>query len=311
MIKFIIRRIFYMLFTLLVVITITFFLIRAIPGDPLASMARKLPEQTKINYYAKYGLDKPVIVQYGIFLRNLIFEGDLGESLTYPGRKVTKTILEYAPVSGRLGIQAISIGFTLGIILGIIAGFNRNKGPDYVVMFVAILGISVPSFVIASLLQYFFTVKFNLLPTIGWGAFKYTILPSIALSFGSIAKYARYMRANCLDVIMQDYILTAKAKGVSKFSLVTKHVIRNAILPVITLLGPQIALVFTGSFVIESIFSIPGLGSYFVSSVSNRDYTMIMGQTVFISFLFVSSLLVVDLVYGLVDPRIRVGTGKK
>jgi len=300
-----------MLFTLLVVITITFFLIRAIPGDPLASMARKLPEQTKINYYAKYGLDKPIIVQYGLFFKNLILHGDLGESLTYPGRKVTKTIFEYAPVSGRLGIQAISIGFTLGIILGIIAGFNRNKGPDYVVMFVAILGISVPSFVIASLLQYFFTVKFNLLPTIGWGAFKHTILPSIALSFGSIAKYARYMRANCLDVIMQDYILTAKAKGVSKFSLVTKHVIRNAILPAITLLGPQIALVFTGSFVIESIFSIPGLGSYFVSSVSNRDYTMIMGQTVFISFLFVSSLLVVDLVYGLVDPRIRLGTGKK
>ncbi|MCM1992441.1 ABC transporter permease [Oceanirhabdus seepicola] len=311
MIKFIIRRILYMFFTLLVVITITFFLIRAIPGDPLASMARKLPEQTKLNYYAKYGLDKPIIVQYGIFLKNLILNGDLGESLTYPGRKVTKTIFEYAPVSGRLGIQAITIGFTLGIILGIIAGFNRNKGPDYVVMFVAILGISVPSFVIASLLQYFFTVKFTLLPTIGWGAFKHTILPSIALSFGSIAKYARYMRANCLDVIMQDYILTAKAKGVSKFSLVTKHVIRNAILPVITLLGPQIALVFTGSFVIESIFSIPGLGSYFVSSVSNRDYTMIMGQTVFISFLFVSSLLVVDLVYGLVDPRIRVGTGKK
>ncbi len=311
MIKFIIRRILYMLFTLLVVITITFFLIRAIPGDPLASMARKLPEQTKINYYAKYGLDKPIIVQYGIFLKNLIFHGDLGESLTYPGRKVTKTIFEYAPVSGRLGIQAITIGFTIGIILGIIAGFNRNKGPDYVVMFVAILGISVPSFVIAALLQYFFTVKFNLLPTIGWGAFKHTILPSIALSFGSIAKYARYMRANCLDIIMQDYILTAKAKGVSKFSLVTKHVIRNAILPVITLLGPQIALVFTGSFVIESIFSIPGLGSYFVSSVSNRDYTMIMGQTVFISFLFVTSLLVVDLVYGLVDPRIRLGAGKK
>ena len=311
MIKFIIRRILYMFFTLLVVITITFFLIRAIPGDPLASMARKLPEQTKINYYAKYGLDKPIIVQYGLFLKNLILHGDLGESLTYPGRKVTKTIFQYAPVSGRLGIQAISIGFTLGITLGIIAGFNRNKGPDYLVMFVAILGISVPSFVIAALLQYFFTVKFNLLPTIGWGAFKHTILPSIALSFGSIAKYARYMRANCLDVIMQDYILTAKAKGVSKFSLVSKHVIRNAILPAITLLGPQIALVFTGSFVIESIFAIPGLGSYFVSSVSNRDYTMIMGQTVFIAFLFVSSLLVVDLVYGLVDPRIRVGAGKK
>lgn len=311
MLKFIVKRVLYMILTLFVVITITFFLIRAIPGDPLASMARQLPEQTRINFYAKYGLDKPVLQQYAMFMKNLILHMDLGESLTYPGRKVTSTILQYAPTSGRLGIQAILIGFTIGIILGIIAGFNRNKLPDYVVMFVAILGISVPSFVVASLLQYVFTVKLGVLPTIGWGEFKHTILPSIALSFGSIAKYARYMRANCLDVIMQDYILTAKAKGVSKLSLVVKHVIRNAILPVITLLGPQIALIFTGSFVIESIFSIPGLGSYFVSSVSNRDYTMIMGQTVFISFLFVFSLLVVDIVYGLVDPRIRVGSGKR
>ena len=311
MLKFIAKRIGYMFLTLFIVTTITFMLIRAIPGDPLASMARKLPEQTKINYYAKYGLDKPVIVQYGVFLKNMVLHGDLGESLTYPGRQVTDTIKKYAPVSGRLGIQAITMGFTIGILMGILAAFNRNKWPDYLVMFVAILGVSVPSFVIASLLQYFFSVKWQILPTIGWGAFKYTILPSIALSFGSIAKYARYMRANCLDIIGQDYILTAKAKGVSKISLVVKHVIRNAILPAITLLGPQIAMIFVGSFVIESIFSIPGLGSYFVSSISNRDYTMIMGQTVFISFLFVSSLVVVDILYGVIDPRIRLGGGKK
>ncbi len=311
MLKFIAKRIGYMFLTLFIVTTITFMLIRAIPGDPLASMARKLPEQTRLNYYAKYGLDKPVMVQYGVFLKNLVLHGDLGESLTYPGRKVTDTIKKYAPVSGKLGIQAIGMGFTLGILMGILAAFNRNKWPDYLVMFIAILGVSVPSFVIASLLQYFFSVKWQILPTIGWGGFKYTILPAIALSFGSIAKYARYMRANCLDIIGQDYILTAKAKGVSKISLVVKHVIRNAILPAITLLGPQIAMIFVGSFVIESIFSIPGLGSYFVSSISNRDYTMIMGQTVFISFLFVSSLVVVDILYGVIDPRIRLGGGKK
>jgi oligopeptide transport system permease protein len=311
MLKFIAKRIGYMFLTLFIVTTITFMLIRAIPGDPLASMARKLPEQTRWNYYAKYGLDQRVMVQYGVFLKNLVLHGDLGESLTYPGRKVTETIQKYAPVSGRLGIQAIGMGFTIGILMGILAAFNRNKWPDYLVMFIAILGVSVPSFVIASLLQYFLSVKWQVLPTIGWGAFKYTILPSIALSFGSIAKYARYMRANCLDIIGQDYILTAKAKGVSKISLVVKHVIRNAILPAITLLGPQIAMIFVGSFVIESIFSIPGLGSYFVSSISNRDYTMIMGQTMFISFLFVSSLVVVDILYGVIDPRIRLGGGKK
>ncbi|KYH35558.1 oligopeptide transport system permease protein OppB [Clostridium tepidiprofundi DSM 19306] len=311
MAKFLLKRFAYMLLTLFVAITITFMLIHAIPGDPLSSMARKLPPQIQKNFYAKYGLDKPVIVQYGKFMKNLVLHGDLGESLTYPGRSVVHTIKTYAPVSGRVGIQAIAMGFVIGIILGIIAAFYRNKWPDYLVMFIAILGISIPSFVLATLLQYVFTVKFMILPTTGWGEFKHTILPSIAMSFGSIATYARYMRANCLDVIGQDYILTAKAKGVSKLSLVWKHVIRNAILPVITLLGPQIAMIFIGSFVIESIFSIPGLGQYFVSSVSDRDYTMIMGQTVFMSSLFIVSLVVVDVLYGLVDPRIRLSGGKK
>lgn len=311
MLKFIAKRLGYMLITLFIVSTITFMLIHSIPGDPLASMARKLPEQTRINFYAKYGLDKPIIVQYGMFIKNLVFHGDLGESLAYPGRKVNKTIATYAPISGRLGIQAICIGFTIGIILGIIAAFYRNKWPDYLVMFIAIVGVSIPSFVLATLLQYYFTVKHMWLPSTGWGGFKYTILPSIALCFNSIAKYARYMRANCLDIIGQDYILTAKAKGVTKLSLVVKHIIRNAILPVITLLGPQIAMIFVGSFVIESIFSIPGLGSYFVSSIGDRDYTMIMGQTIFMSSLFIISLVVVDIVYGLVDPRIRLAGGKK
>ncbi|GAA0114559.1 ABC transporter permease [Clostridium senegalense] len=315
MLKFTLKRLGYMFVTLFIAITITFMLIHAIPGDPLASMARNLPPQIKANYYQKYGLNEPVIVQYQKFITNAL-HGDLGESITYAGRSVTESIASYAPISAKIGIQAIAIGFTLGILLGIIAAFNRGKWPDYVVMFIAILGISVPSFVIGSLLQFFFTVKWMLLPSTGWAGFgisglKYTVLPTIALSFGSIATYARYMRANCLDVIGQDYILTAKSKGVSKVSLIWKHVIRNAILPAITLLGPQIANIFTGSFVIESIFAIPGLGQYFVSSINDRDYPMVMGQTIFISFLFIFSLFVVDIVYGLVDPRIRVSGGKK
>ncbi|ARC84455.1 binding--dependent transport system inner membrane component family protein [Clostridium argentinense CDC 2741] len=311
MLKFTLKRFGYMLVTLFISITITFMLIHAIPGDPLASMARNLPPQIRANYYAKYGLNEPVIVQYGKFISNLVLHGDMGESLAYAGRSVGKTIASYAPISARIGGQAIALGFTIGVILGILAAFKRGKWPDYLVMFIAILGISVPSFVIASLLQFGFTVHWMILPSTGWGQFKHTILPTIALSFASIATYARYMRANCLDVIGQDYILTAKAKGVSKLSLVFKHVIRNAILPAITLLGPQIANIFIGSFVVESIFAIPGLGQYFVSAISDRDYTMIMGQTILVSALFIISLFVVDIVYGLVDPRIRVSNSRR
>ena len=310
MFKFILKRLGYMMVTLWIVATITFMLIHAIPGDPLASMARKLPEQIRANFYAKYGLDQPVVVQYGRFMKNIVLHGDLGESLAYQGRKVSDVIKLHAPVSGRLGIQAISMGFFIGVSLGILAAFNRGRWPDYLVMFIAILGISVPSFVMASLLQYFFTVQNMWLPSTGWGGFKYTILPSVALSFGSIATYARYMRANTLDVIGQDYILTAKSKGITKLSLVWKHVIRNAILPAITILGPQLAGIFVGSFVIESIFAIPGFGFNFVTSVGDRDYTMIMGQTVFLCALVIISYVLVDIVYGLIDPRIRL-TGEK
>jgi len=310
MLKFLLKRIGYMFVTVWIVATITFMLIHAIPGDPLASAARKLPEQIRINFYEKYGLNDTVIVQYGRFMKNIVLHGDLGESLAYPGRKVSDVIKLHAPVSARLGIQAVSMGFFLGVSLGILAAFNRGKWPDYIVMFIAILGISVPSFVMASLLQYFFTVQNMWLPTTGWGGFEHTILPSIALSFGSIATYARYMRANTLDVIGQDYILTAKSKGITKLSLVWKHVIRNAILPAITILGPQLAGIFVGAFVIESIFAIPGLGFNFVSAVGDRDYTMVLGQTVFICTLVIISYVVVDIVYGLIDPRIRL-TGEK
>ena len=310
MFKFILKRLGYMFVTLWIVATITFMMIHAIPGDPLAGMARKLPAQIRANFYAKYGLDQPVIVQYSRFMKNIVLHGDLGESLTYPGRKVSDVIKVHAPVSARLGLQAVSMGFLIGVSLGILAAFNRGRWPDYLVMFIAILGISVPSFVMASLLQWFFTVKYMWLPTTGWGGFEYTILPSIALSFGSIATYARYMRANTLDIIGQDYILTAKSKGITRLSLVWKHVIRNAILPAITILGPQLANIFVGSFVIESIFSIPGFGFNFVTAVTDRDFTMIMGETVFLCALLIVAFFIVDILYSLIDPRIRL-TGEK
>ncbi len=304
--KFILKRIGYAILTLFIIVTLTFILIRLIPGNPIEKMTEQLPENVRESIYSQYGFDKPIMVQYKQFWKKLILEKDLGESLTYRGRKVTDTIKKFAPISGKLGIQALVFGVTIGIVLGIIAALNRGRWPDYLVMFIAILGISIPSFVIASLLQYFFAIKWGLLPTTGWDGFKYTILPSLALSFNSIAKYARYMRANCLDVINQDYILTAKAKGAPRIHIIRKHVLRNAILPIITLLGPQVAMLFGGSFVIERIFSIPGLGSYFVSSVIDRDYTMIMGQTIFIAFLYIISLVVVDILYALIDPRIKI-----
>ncbi|NBG87204.1 ABC transporter permease [Isachenkonia alkalipeptolytica] len=306
MITFILKRIGYGILTLFIVISITFILIRLIPGNPIERMTEELPEQTRLQVQEQYGFNEPLRVQYKNFWRDLIFEQDLGESLTYRGRKVSDTIANYAPISGRLGAQALLFGVSFGVLFGLFAAFFRGKVPDYGVMFLSILGISVPSFVFAALLQYFLAIQWGLLPITGWGTLQHTFLPSLALAMGPLAKYARYMRANCLDVLNQDYILTAQAKGASQFRIIRKHIFRNSILPIVTLLGPQVAMIFSGSFVIERIFSIPGLGSYFVSSVTDRDYTMIMGQTIFIASLYIMSLVVVDILYALIDPRIKI-----
>ena len=304
--KYILKRILYAVIALFVVSTVAFFAVRMIPGNPIEAMTEKLPDEIRQQVFEQYGFDKPILEQYKLFFKELFTEGDLGESLKYRGRKVTDTIASYAPVSGLLGAEAIAIGVISGIILGIVAALNRGKWLDYLVMFIAVVGIAVPNFVLASCFQYFLTIRFHLFPTTGWEGFSYTVLPALALSFNSTAKYARYMRANCLDVLNQDYIITAKAKGMSRFRLIRKHVLKNSILPIITLLGPQIALMFGGAFVIERIFAIPGLGSYFVSSVTDRDYTMVMGQTIFIAALYILSVLIVDILYGFIDPRIRI-----
>lgn len=304
--KFIARRIVYMLFTLFVITAATFFLMHSIPGDPLSYMARNLPEQTRANYYAKYGLDKPVFDQFVIFLKGLLTEGSLGESLRYPGRDVTQSLFTYSSVSVVPGGLALLLGLIIGVLLGIVAALHKNKWPDYIVMFIAILGITVPVFVLASLLQYIFSVHFQLLPTTGWGKPENIILPVACLCLSPIATYARYVKSNMLDVMSQDYILTAEAKGVSGFNVIRKHVLRNAFLPCITLLGGQISGIFTGSFVVEKIFGIPGLGFYFISSINDRDYTMIIGTTVFAAALFVFAQLLIDIAYSLLDPRIRV-----
>lgn len=310
MLKYIFKRFIYMIIATWIIITVTFVMMHFIPGDPFSS-GKRLPEQTRINLNAKYGLDKPLRTQYALFLKNLVLHGDLGESYTYPGLTVNSIIKERAPVSAMLGAEALIFALILGIIFGIIAAFKRNHWQDYLVMILAILGIAIPSFVLAALLQYFFSVKLEILPTSGWGTFKYTILPALSLSLAIIAVYARYMRSSCIDVLGQDYIMTAEAKGISKVALVWNHVIRNAILPAITILGQQIAGIITGTFVIEIIFSIPGIGRYFVSSITDRDYPVILGTTIFVAVVYIVVVFVVDILYCLVDPRIRINGSKK
>ncbi len=304
MAQYILKRISYMILTLLVVIAMTFFLMRSIPGDPLASLARALPEQTQANFYAKYGLDKPLFQQYLIYMKNLL-KGDLGESVVYAGRSVSETIVQTSPVSAAVGGLALIVGLIVGISLGIVAALYKNSWPDYLVMFIAILGITIPVFVLASLFQYFFSVKLGWLPTSGWGKPQHMVLPVIVLCFGTIATYARYIKSSMLEVLGQDYILTARAKGLSEFQVITRHVMRNSMLPAITILAGRIVGIFTGAFVVERMFSIPGIGFYYISSINNNDYSMTLGTTVFYAALFVVMQLIVDFVYMLVDPRIR------
>jgi len=298
-----------MIITLWVIVTLTFFLMHMIPGDPFTS-EKRVPEQIRQNMLAKYHLDKPLIVQYGYYLKNLL-HGDLGISLKYLNRTVNEIIANGFPASFQIGMQSIILGVFLGLILGIVAALNRNGFWDYVSMILAIIGRSVPNFIIATLLQYWIASKLRWLPVSGWGTFAHTILPSIALSFASLSIISRLMRASMLDVIGQDYIKTAKSKGLSSFEIIWRHMIRNAILPVITVLGPLIAGIVTGTFVVERIFGIPGLGKYFVQSIYNNDYTMILGTTIFYSAILVFLVFLVDITYGLIDPRIRLAKGGK
>ncbi|ODU55578.1 MAG: peptide ABC transporter permease [Clostridium sp. SCN 57-10] len=306
MTKYFFKRVLYMLVTLLVVASVTFFLMRSIPGDPLASLAKALPEQTRINFYVKYGLDKPLSTQYLIYMKSLL-RGDFGESVVYPGRSVAETIATTSPVSAAIGAPALLIGLIIGVALGVIAALYKNRWPDYVVMFVAIMGVTIPVFVLASLMQYFFSVRLGWLPTSGWGEAKHMVIPVIVLCFGTIATYARYVKSSMLDVLGQDYVLTAQAKGLSEGQVIVRHVLRNSLLPAITILAGRIVGIFTGAFLIERMFSIPGIGFYYISSINNNDYSMTMGTTVFYAALFVVMQLIVDFVYVLVDPRIRLG----
>jgi oligopeptide transport system permease protein len=295
----------YAVLTLLIVATVTFFLMRSIPGDPLSHMTRGLPEQTRENYYAKYGLDQPLFTQYLMYMKNLL-QGDFGESVVFPGRSVTDTIKNTSPVSGIIGGSALIIGLIIGVTLGIIAALNKNRWPDYLVMFIAILGVTIPIFVIASLAQYLAAVKLDILPPSGWGRPEHLILPIFVMCFGPIASFARYMKSSMLETMSQDYILTAQAKGLSRRMVILKHALRNSLIPIATILAARIVAIFTGSFIVERMFGIPGIGFYYISSINNNDYSMILGTTIFYAALFILAQLAVDFMYMVIDPRIRV-----
>ncbi len=319
MLKFIFKRIFTGLITLFLVITITFFLLHKLPGDPFES-EKAIPPQVKANLMVKYGMDKPIGIQYVNYLKN-VAKGDLGISMKEKGRTVNSVIKTSFPVSADLGIRALIFGLIFGIPLGIIAALNRGKKLDYSSMIIAVIGISVPSFVIAGILQLYAVdvhkailinklhLPLGKILLTGWDMPSKKILPVIALGFFSVAEVARLMRSKMIEIMDQDYIKLAIAKGVKPINIILKHALRNAMLPIITVISPSIAAILTGSFVIETMFSIGGLGKYYIGSIVDRDYTMVLGVTVFYSAFLILMMIIMDILYALVDPKIKLEGG--
>lgn len=303
MTKYILKRVGLGALTLFLVCTITFFLMNLVPGGPFEA-EKALSAQAKAALNEKYGLDKPVPVQYVNYMKALV-QGDLGLSVKQRGRTINQIIATKFPVSAKLGGLSILTALLVGIPLGSIAALNRGKWLDNVIIFFATCGIAVPSFVICTVLMYFLGVKLAWLPTFGLSSPLNYIMPVISLSFYPTAYIARLMRSSMLDVLGQDYMRTAKAKGLSQTKSLFKHALRNSILPVITYLGPLLAYTLTGSFVVEKIFTIPGLGSEFIGSITARDYPLIMGTTIFLAALVIIMNVVVDIAYKLIDPRIN------
>lgn len=302
MIKYIGKKFLIAVATVFVLATATFFLMKLIPGDPFANDKVPVAVQEKQREY--YGLDKPVGEQYIIYMKNLL-HGNLGYSIKKTGRTVVDIIKEAFPISAKLGLFSLVISEAVGILFGILCAQFRGKWPDYLLMLVAILGIALPSMVLGPIVRYFFGVKLQILPVSGWGSFSQMIMPAFVLGLGTIAGNTRSMRASMLSTTTQDYIKSAKAKGLPPWKVVLRHQLKNSLVPIIPNLGVQTASILMGSFVVESMFLIGGLGRYFVDSITNLDYPLIMGLTIFYGTFLVVMNLLVDILYGLIDPRIR------
>ncbi len=305
MAKYIIKRLLVSLLTLWIMFTLTFFLMHFVPGNPFIGDKKMTPE-ILANLEAKHGLDKPLIVQYGLYAKGIL-HGDFGESITLMGQEVKDIIIRKFPYSMRLGLFAAALAIVIGTFLGVTSALKKNTSADRVIMLIVTIGIAVPSFIVATVSMIVFGVQLKWLPTISnLDTLSSYILPGFALSFFPLSFITRLMRSSMLDVINQDYIRTARAKGLSERVVIFKHGLRNGILPVVTYAGPMLASILTGSFIIESIFSIPGLGSSFVTSITARDYPTVMGVTIFFGAFLIFMNFLVDILYRFVDPRINI-----
>ena len=301
--KCIVKRVLMGLLSIFVVATLTFFLMNLVPGGPFVA-EKSISKAAQEALAAKYGLDKPLGQQYITYITDFL-KGDMGLSLRQRGRTVADIIFSKFPVSAKLAGIAVAVALCLGIPLGCISAYTRGKLTDNIIIVLGTCGIAIPSFITSVLLLYGFGVKLNVLPTVGLNEWQAYIMPVTALSIYPTAYITRLMRSSLLDVMGQDYIRTAKAKGVSSFLILFKHALRNAILPIVTYVGPMLAYLMTGSFVVEKIFTIPGLGREFVSAITNRDYTMVMGTTIVLATLVITANVIVDILYKIIDPRIK------
>lgn len=314
MTKYILKRVFYSILTLFLLVTITFFMMHMLPGDPF-STGKAMDPATMAALEAKYGLDKPLGEQFVIYVNNVL-HGDLGVSLKTK-RAVTDIIAESFPYSFELGMRALIFSTVAGVMLGVLAAVKRGTAWDTGSMLVALLGVSMPSFIVGAILQYYLGLRLfqitglKIFPITGWTTEMSKLIPAFALGFGTLAVVSRLMRTSMLDVLNQDYIKTAKAKGLGRGKIIWKHAVRNAIMPIVTVMGPQAAAILTGGFVVEKIFGVPGMGKYFVTSIQSNDFTLIAGTTIFYGAFLILANLVVDILYCLIDPRVKLADGKE
>ncbi|MDR1439619.1 MAG: ABC transporter permease [Clostridiales bacterium] len=304
MLKYIVKRSLVGAATLLALASVTFFLMHAIPGSPFAGETSKLPAGIKERLIAHYGLDQPLYAQFGRYMENAL-KGDFGTSLNRKGKEVSEIIMDGLPATAALGIATFALSIALGLTLGVAAALSRQKWLSGTVAVLSTIGVSVPSFLLALLMMMLFGVILKWLPIVGLTSWRHFILPSLALALAPVAMISRLVRTSLLEALRQDYIVLARSKGTSQAMVIARHALKNALVPVITYSGPLIATLLTGSFVIESLFSVPGIGREFVSSVSNRDYTLIMALTVFYGAFIIVANIAADLAAAAMDPRVR------
>ena len=306
MVKYIFKRIGAGIVSLFVLITITFFLLHIIPGGPFSPAEnRNVPPQILEKITEQYGLNDPIPEQYVRYLKNLA-QGNLGTSFKKQDTTVNELIAQGFPVSAKVGLWGVLISLAIGVPLGVVAAVKRGKWPDGAAMVFATIGVSVPSFVICVLMMYFFCEKWKIFPSYGLTSWKHYILPVFCMAFSQIAYITRLMRSSMLETMRQDYIRTERAKGVPEFAVIGKYAMKNSLLPIITYVGPTVAALLTGTFIIEKMFSVPGLGRYFVTAISDRDYSVTLGLTLFVGALIIVVNIIVDIMYALIDPRVKI-----